>query len=722
MSAPEFDASGDLPDNVRPLRATDDTPHAQVEPVADVLDAELVEDDQNRPVVLVDSDDVADDSTWLTRLRHQTRQAIIPAYLSDLDQIRQTATWVTRHYAHATAYHAVRAPMYAVRLAVRSPRGALLLLAATGRWATDAEGRPLRRQMVVQNDADKYLRLVAERNARVRARGLLLAVGVAVGVPLVVLLPSLAPAWVMGLCWALTVGVLGAVGSPADKPVATRAVVGAQVAKLTSDLVVRALTSLGISGISKNPDAIGFTSPIHRDGPGWRADVELPGGVVAADVVERRDRLASGLGRALGCVWPEQTPGGHPGQLTLWVGDRDMAKAKQPAWPLRTGRKVDLFEPQPFGTDVRGRWVEVTLMYVAALIGAIPRMGKTFTLRQLLLTAALDPRVELHVYDLKGTGDLSPLGPVAHRYRAGDDPEDIGYAVAALRALREEMRRRTKVIRELPKDLCPENKVTSPLASKRSLRLHPIVIGVDECQVWFEHPEHGAEIEEICTDLVKRGPATGIVLILATQRPDSKSIPTQISDNAVLRFCLKVTGQMANDMVLGTSSYRNGERATQFSFSDKGIGLLKGVTDETTTVKGVYIDGPGAEALAARARVTRTDAGLLTGYAAEADVQVEEGDVTSTLLPDVLTALGGADKAWSESIVDKLVELRPSVYSAWASQDGADKAKQLTAALKPYGVGTVQVWGTDPVTGKGANRRGVHRDDVTAIITESDRK
>ncbi|MBP2340202.1 S-DNA-T family DNA segregation ATPase FtsK/SpoIIIE [Saccharothrix coeruleofusca] len=701
---------------------------AAVEPASPVLDAELVEDDAaaaDRPVVPVDQPGSSSDADWVTRLRETQRLPIIPGYLRTLSEARQTAGWIGRHYAHATGYHAVRAPLYLLRLAARSPQGAVLLLAATGRWVSDAEGRPLRRAMANAGEAERYLKLVAERNARVRLRTLLLLVGSTLGVVLFMVLPGVTPGWVTWVCGMVALGILGKLGTPADKPVAGRAVVGPQAAKLTSDMVVRALTSLGIAGIngpmSKNPHAIGFTSPIHRDGPGWRADIELPGGVTAADVIEKRERLASGLGRALGCVWPEQATDGHPGQLVLWVGDRDMSKAKQPAWPLRSGKPIDLFKSQPFGTDVRGRWVEIVLMFVAGIVGAIPRMGKTFTLRELLLIAALDPRAQLHTYDLKGTGDLSPLGVVSHRYRAGDDAEDIEYALTDLRALREEMRRRTKVIRELPKDLCPENKVTSELASKRSLRLHPIVIGVDECQVWFEHPEHGKEIEEICTDLVKRGPATGIVLILATQRPDSKSIPTPISDNAVLRFCLKVTGQMANDMVLGTSSYRNGERATQFSFSDKGIGLLKGVTDETTTVKGVYIDGPGAEAIAAKARALRTAAGLLSGYAAGLDVEVTE-TTTDTLLPDVLTAMGSADKAWSESIVDRLAELRPAVYGTWADQDGKDKAKHLTAALKPYGIATVQVWGTDPATGKGANRRGVDRDHITAAITERDGK
>ncbi|MDQ2582604.1 FtsK/SpoIIIE domain-containing protein [Saccharothrix yanglingensis] len=719
----------EIPDNVRHLRptGTDATPGAAVETVPVVLDAEIVDEDQAavRPVLVDSAEDTTDDSDWVTRLRHQTRQPIVPHYLSSVAEIRQTARWVLRHYAHATGYHAARVPLYLWRLAARSPRGALLLMAATGRWVSDSEGRPLRREMALRGDAERYLKLVAERNARVRVRTILTLVAGTVGTVLLVVLPDVAPGWVLWLCGLVAVSLLGSLGSTADKPVATRAVVQAQAARLTSDLVVKALTSLSIAGINgpmaKNPNAIGFTSPIHRDGPGWRADVELPGGVTAADVIERRERLASGLGRALGCVWPEQAPDGHPGQLVLWVGDRDMSKAKQPAWPLAKGGAIDLFTPQPFGTDVRGRWVSFALMFLAGVVGAIPRMGKTFTLRQLLLTAALDPRAELHTYDLKGTGDLSPLAPVSHRYRAGDDPEDLEYALADLRALREEMRRRTKVIRELPKDLCPENKVTTELASKRSLRLHPVVIGVDECQVWFEHPEHGAEIEEICTDLVKRGPATGIVLILATQRPDSKSIPTQISDNAVLRFCLKVTGQMANDMVLGTSSYRNGERATQFSFSDKGIGLLKGVTDDTTTVKGVYIDGPGAETIAGRARAVRSAAGLLSGYAAGLDVEVDEV-AADTLLPDVLTAMGAADKAWSESIVDRLAELRPAVYGPWAEQDGKDKAKHLAAALKPYGVSTVQVWGTDPGTGKGANRRGVERAHITNAITERDRK
>ncbi|GAA4422013.1 cell division protein FtsK [Actinokineospora soli] len=705
-------------DTATPAPAEETSAGTSMEPAGPVLDGELVDDDQ--PVRLVDAADQAAPGSWLDRMRSAERAPIIPEYLRTLAAAKATAKWTATHYAHKAGYHAARTPLYASKLIVRSPAGLLLLAAAVGRWVSDAEGRAVRRAAARSEDAHQYMALAAHRDSRVRFRTLLLLVGMSLGVLLVMLLPTVAPWWVTWVCGAVALGILGKLGTPADKPVAGRAVTEARVQKLTSDVVERALSVLGIAGInqamSKNNRAIGFTAPITRDGPGWRADVELPAGVTAAEVVERREKLASGLGRPLGCVWPEGNAAVHPGRLVLWVGDQDMSKAKQPAWPLRRGEVIDLFKPQPFGTDQRGKWVEITLMYIAGIIGAVPRMGKTFTLRELLLIAGLDPRTELHAYDLKGTGDLSPLAPVCHRYRAGDDDEDIAYALADLRELREEMRRRTKVIRELPKDLCPESKVTSELASKKSLRLHPIVLGVDECQVWFEHPKYGEEIEEITTDLVKRGPATGIVVLLATQRPDSKSIPTQISDNAILRFCLKVAGQVPNDMVLGTSSYKNGVRATTFSFSDKGIGILKGDGDEPRIVRGVYIDAPGAEKIVANARAARTAAGRLTGYAAGLDADVDQHD-SSTILHDILAAIGDTDKAWSESIVDRLAELRPAAYGAWAElPTGSAKATQLAAALKPYGIATAQVWGTDPTTGKGANRMGVKRQWIADTI------
>jgi S-DNA-T family DNA segregation ATPase FtsK/SpoIIIE len=632
---------------------------------------------------------------------------------------------VGAHYAHVGAYHATRTPKYAARLAWRAPRGAGRIAGGMHRWALDKEGHPVRLAAILKADPDTYLKLSRQRDARVKFRLPVALAATGIGLALVIVVAVAAPPALAALLASAAVAALGMLGRPADAPpLIDRAVVANRVEKLTSDVVVRALGALGISALSqavaKNPKtALDFKAPIARDGAaGWRADLDLPHGVTVAEVQEKRDKLASGLRRPIGCVWPEVDQEQHPGRLILFVGDQDMSKARQPAWPLARHGTADLFKPNPVGTDQRSRVIPITLMFASVIIGSIPRMGKTFLLRLLLLIAAMDPRAEIHAYDLKGTGDLSPLEAVAHRYRPGDDPEDIRYALDGMRELREEMRRRTKVIRSLPRDICPENKVTPELASRKSLGLHPVVIGVDECQVWFEHKEHGAEFEEICTDLVKRGPALGITLILATQRPDSKSIPTSISANAVLRFCLKVMGQTENDMVLGTSAYKNGTRATMFARSDRGIAYLSGEGDDPRIIRSFYIDGPAAEKIADRARALRTAAGTLSGHAL-GEAPIDTAPV-SDLLADI-AAVVSEPKLWSETVVTRLADLRPGIYGAWAGLESDARAAQLTNALRPYGVRTGQVWGTT-ADGKGANRRGIIRDDITKAITDRDEK
>lgn len=682
----------------------------------------VAEDDRPR---LVDSAAAQrPDVVSLDMFRTAERRPIIPAWAKSKAEFIAATRWVVGHYAHVTGYHAVRSPKYAAKLAFRAPRGLVRSVSFLTRWASDAEGHPVRQAAVRREDADEYLKLSRQRDDRVRARTIVLTVSLALGIAGAVVFWVMAPTAAKWAAGVIAAGILGAIGSPADKPLLDTVTSMRRAPKLTSDMVVHALSVLGIAGINqalaKNPKAIAFPSPIAREGNGWRAEIDLPPGVTVSEVADKREKLAAALSRPLGCVWPEGNAEVHPGRLVLFVADEDMSRSKPKPWPLLKSGVVDLFEPAPFGTDARGRLVSLTLMFAAGIMGAIPRMGKTFSLRLVLLIAALDPRAELHPYDLKGTGDLSALEPVAHRYRAGDEDDDIAYALADVRDLQKEMRRRTKVIRDLPRDVCPENKVTPELASKRSLGLHPIVLAVDECQRWFEHPEHGKEFTEVCEDLVRRGPAVGINVWFATQRPDSKSLPTGISSNAVLRFCLRVMGQVENDMVLGTSAYRNGIRATMFSRRDRGIGYLAGEGDDPQIVRSAYIDGPAAERIVVRARAMREKAGTLSGHALGADTDVAAGP-SYNLLQDILGVVPVSEpKVWGETVAARLAELRPDAYP-WADMEAADRAAALSGALKPWrqAIPARQVWGTDPDTGKGANRKGIHRADIEAAYAES---
>ncbi|MFF8472447.1 cell division protein FtsK [Streptomyces sp. NPDC015414] len=656
---------------------------------------------------------------YLGRLASAKRRAVVPLWLRSLSELKTASGWVARHYAHTAGYHALRTPVYAARLALQAPTGAARFAGGTMRWVADREGEPVRLAAVRREDAAEYLKLSRQRDGRVRLRTLVAVLAMFVGLGSALAIYVLAPDWLQALSVGVLVLALGSAGRKADAPVVHKAVELPDAPKLTSDIVLRALGALGIPAINqaqgKGRDGFAFTAPITRDGPGWRAEGDLPYGVTVTDVIERRDRLASGLRRPLGCVWPEAVPDEHTGRLVLWVGDQDLKSARKPVWPLLKSGTVDLFKPVPYGTDQRGRWVEVTLMFIAGVIGAIPRMGKTFLLRLLLLIAALDPRAEVHSYDMKGTGDLDPVGEkVSHRHGVGEEDETLQYALADFRALREELRRRTKVIRSLPRDICPESKVTSELASKRSLGLHPIVIGVDECQVLFEHADYGKEFEEIATDLVKRGPATGIVLLLATQRPDAKSLPTGISANAGARWCLKVMGQTENDMVLGTSSYKRGVRATMFAWGDKGLHYFVGEGSDARIVSSTFVDAPGAEAIAARARTVREKAGLLSGYALGEAAETVTGP-SYDLLADVAAVVAEKEeRVWNERIAARLAELRPDVYGGW-------KGENVTSALKPHGIRTRDVAGTTD-DGTRTTRRGITRADLLKAIAERSEK
>lgn len=644
---------------------------------------------------------------------------ILPKWARSAEQFRHAARWVARHYAHRTGYHAVRLPVYAARLAGRSPRGAWRVVGGFCRWVADTEGLPVRLAAVRREDPETYIRLSRQRDARVRVRTAVafpVVFATAAGAVFVAVAPALTRFGVLvGL-----VAVLGLAGRRADRPLLSGAVVTSGVApKLTADVVVLALSSLGIAqinrAVAKGGSGIGFVAPITRDGPGWRADIDLPPGVTVADIMERRTSLASGLRRPVGCVWPEPAADAHAGRLVLWVGDQDMAKAPAAEWPLARRGTADLFAAVPVGTDPRGRWVPVPFMENNVLIGALPGGGKTATARVYMLAAALDPTAEVWVFNLKNNNDWAAAAKIAHRYAVGLDDMTVEQVVQALRDLKAEIGRRSSQLRKLPLDLCPDGKVTRQLANRRGLGLHPLTVFIDECQNLFSHPTYGKEAGELAEYVIKLGRALGVFLLLATQRPDSKSLPTGVSANVSVRFCLRVMGQIENDMVLGTSMYQNGIRATTFRPTDKGIGYLVGAADEPLIVRGAYIDIPTSDRIADRARAARVAAGTLGGYAAGQDTLTAAAPAAS-VLDDLVAVLPAAEsKAHSVVLAGRLADLRPDVYAGWG-------AEQISAALKPFAVPTRQVWVSDPPDGGSPNRTGVHRDDILSAIAERDRK
>ncbi|MER7576423.1 hypothetical protein [Streptomyces sp. NPDC126514] len=369
----------------------------------------------------------------------------------------------------------------------------------------------------------------------------------------------------------------------------------------------------------------------------------------------------------------------------------------------------------PFGIDPRGRAQSVPMIQHNILIGSLPGQGKTASVRVLACGAALDPSVELWLHENKGTGDSDSLECVSHRFVSGIDDDSIKYAADSLKLLREEVMRRAAAIKKLPRDLCPDKRITRQIADKRSLKLWPLVGVFDECQNLFGHPKYGKQAGDDAEFIIKLGRALGVILILATQRPDKESLPTGISGNVSIRFALRVAGQVENDMILGTSAYKNGVRATSFRPEiDAGNGYLAGATALPVVVRTAYLDDNATHAIAQRAHALRKAEDTLSGHALGEESQAPAGP-SYDLLADVAAIVPPSEeRVWNERIAARLAELRPEVYGGW-------KGENVTSALKPHGIKTRDVAGTTD-DGTRTTRRGIARTDLTKAIAERDER
>jgi S-DNA-T family DNA segregation ATPase FtsK/SpoIIIE len=378
----------------------------------------------------------------------------------------------------------------------------------------------------------------------------------------------------------------------------------------------------------------------------------------------------------------------------LWVGFQDLSKTRPAACPLVKARQTDLFDSIPFGTDPRGRTVSVPMFEVNWLIGASPGQGKTAAVRVIACGAALDPLADIWIHELAGKGDLDALGKVCHRYTSGLDDESIAYAAESARLLLNETKRRSEMFKRLRgTGALPDGKVTRELAAKYK-ELRPLVAIFDEVQNLLTDRQHGEQAAEDLAYVIRVGRALGIIAVLSTQRPDAKIIPTAITGLIVSRFCLMVPDQPANDLVLGTTSYRRGYDATVFRpMLDAGLGWLTGGEEGIPHIcRTYYLDIPAAERIATRARDIRDRAGVLTGYALGELDTAEARDV----LADVVAVFGDAPGLHWDELADRLANRWPD---RWADVTG----DSISAQLRSKGVPSVMV------SVGGAKARGCRR-------------
>jgi DNA segregation ATPase FtsK/SpoIIIE, S-DNA-T family len=586
------------------------------------VDAETVEVEESGLGGPVDGPEVPASAAWtaLTTTDTAGRAPIVPAWLrSRADRVASLKA-MGRNLRYWVLFHLLRSPKYLAKTAWYAPAGLVRIVSRLLAWASAEEGNwSLRQHAATTNDAYTWQALNRTRSRESRARFWLLGPATAV---VVIGLAALAVADVVPM-WGWYAAAAGMVvlaaraGRPADKPITDRVALGRRFTRLTAEMVRAALVSLGFPAL-KEPGAVEFVQPIHRDGPGWLARVNLPGALEAVKVIDRRGGLSAAFRLPIDQVWPSPGPE-HAGQLDIWVGYQPVSKMRRPAWSLADPAAVtSVFEPHEFGTDERQRPVRTKLFERSFLVGGRPGSGKSYAARAVATIGLLDPTVELKVAEFKGTGDFLDLEPLCSTYVVGVDDAALQAGASIVQwGLAEAERRGKRILAAKKAGRAPKGKVTPELSKEPGSGLHPVLILLDEVHELFAAYPGAAKD---CERAIKRTRALNIIWVLATQIPDKDSLPPNIVRCVSNRWCLAVGGQVENDMILGTGAYKRGITATVYRPEiDAGWGVMTGLAapvsvnsqfpDEKTTaaivaraveLRGGQVVGADGEPLAAR--------------------------------------------------------------------------------------------------------------------------
>jgi DNA segregation ATPase FtsK/SpoIIIE, S-DNA-T family len=482
--------------------------------------------------------------------------------------------------------------------------------------------------------ADKFIEIRALTLFRWKITGVVIAVG-GLGLLLADLVYGRRALWIAVGAASMALAILGRRkdGSPGRKAV----LAGPRTLTWTMDPQVLVDVFRDAKLIGKD-ETLRLVERATRQGEGWAITVDLPATRKATDVIKNREALASALAvdEVQLIVERVRGNGGHAGHVSMWVADEDPYASPPLRTPLLSVQHWDCWRATPFGRDARDRKIDLPLVWTSLLVGAIPRQGKTFAARLAAAGLILDPFTRLYVADFKAGKDWDAAAHVAHRFMSGDESEHVLALVGWLVELVGEVQGRYRRMRELDDSTCPESKVTPAMSRDRVLDMPITAIFVDEVQVPLEDRTPvkvegkkltaGEYVGELLTWLAKKGPAAGIVLVLATQRPDSKTIPSGLRAVLGSRFALRVMDWRDSNIVLGEQMNTRGYDSSRLLASHKGVGILRpdgdtqaGADVLALTVRTYYMPNEDWQEICQRGRALREAEGTLTGHAAGKD-------------------------------------------------------------------------------------------------------
>lgn len=335
--------------------------------------------------------------------------------------------------------------------------------------------------------------------------------------------------------------------------------------------------------------------------------VNLPANFTVTSLRGKTEELAGALGRDTTMI--DIRKAAHANQAAVWVSSTDPFEAPRRSPLMDQRHPVDAFlNGVPVAWGKRGNSIQLPINNSNFLIAGMTRSGKGVGAANLVVGAALDPRINLRIVAGKNNGEWDPAakaGLAATYFKP--NPYRLNELLKALWADKD---RRERILGKASK---------SKMTAATIMELGGIeLLVIDEVATYTRS---GNELRDenlkLLTDLSAVAAAAGILIVLITQYPEVDVIPQALAMNCGTRWAMRVDNGTQSNAILGGSASSSGRDASKFDPPRPGLGWMvnpfAGVTDLARSFDLDEDEREEITLLMGRAAKLRESAGRLVG-------------------------------------------------------------------------------------------------------------
>ncbi|HVH52885.1 MAG TPA: FtsK/SpoIIIE domain-containing protein, partial [Actinomycetota bacterium] len=273
----------------------------------------------------------------------------------------------------------------------------------------------------------------------------------------------------------------------------------------------------------------------------------------------------------------------NQGRALVHIGRRDSLARSHP-WPWLALETTNFLGAIPAGFDRNGKPITMDLRSRHVLVGGISDSGKSCLLHTIIAAGMGDVRVKVHLLDGKMGVELSAWENAAASFATDDEPE------LAMKILKRLEGRVNKIFGGF-------RSVSERKADWSKIKEVNLLV-IDEFTAFLPIPG----FQKTLTELLRRGRAAGLIVVLATQRPSSKVVDTDLRELFHYRVAFW-SDKAGSKMILGDGVE---DDSSEFSGLNPGEMILLVNGHSPTRCRGYLLTDKDLAHLAARAVALRS--------------------------------------------------------------------------------------------------------------------